>query len=340
MKKPFISIIMPVYNAEHFVSQAVESILRQTYSDFEFIIIDDGSTDSTPRILAQYNDTRIRFIRKNYNEGIINVLNLGIQFAKGRYIARMDADDISLPKRLEKQVAFLEQRKDIAILGTRAIRIDERGRFLEYMVSVTSPQHIQKLLEAGFVPIVHPSVMMRADFIRKLGGYRDGFLHVEDKDLWLRAIENGAKIANLKDTLLLYRTYIKSVTIQYIVERCHSGLYAMDCFYRRKQGLPERSKEEFLASIDLKRYEAGSFWQAAFLMLMVQEVEKAKVLLDEALNRSHLSKGVRILKKLLSTSYASRVALLYRKYRNLRGFVSSLPIAPYIVMLKNFVFMK
>ena len=114
---PKLSVIMPAYNAEKYIGEAIESILNQTFTDFEFIIIDDGSSDHTADIIKGFHDERIRFIQNEKNSGVANTLNKGLELSQGEYIARMDADDISLPARFEKQVAFMEANPDVAVVG-------------------------------------------------------------------------------------------------------------------------------------------------------------------------------------------------------------------------------
>jgi len=323
-----VTVIMPVYNAARYVAEAVESILAQTFTDFEFIIIDDGSTDETPAILARYSDPRIRVVRKECNEGLVAALNLGIELARGKYLARMDADDVSLPQRFEKQVAALDRMPDVAVLGTKAIQIDISGRFIEHVVSVTEPSAIRRRLEAGITPIVHPSVMMRTHFIRQLGGYRTAFRHAEDKDLWLRAIERGAQIRNLNGVLLLHRANPDGVRLTNIIEACHSAMYALDCYCRRIAGKKERTRAEFLASMDLTPYEVKALWGAALRLLTVDQVDKTRALLTEVIERDPHHHGARFLMHALSNPLGGAMAIAYRRYRKARGLIAHSPLGP------------
>lgn len=317
---PRVSVLMPAYNAAPFLHQAVESILTQTFTDFEFIIIDDGSTDATPTILAEYTDPRIRVVRKARNEGLVSALNLGIEMARGKYLARMDADDISLPERFERQIAALDHLPDIAILGTKAIRIDTSGQFIEHMVSVTKPSAIRRRLEAGVAPIVHPSVMMRTQFVRELGGYRMGFPQAQDRDLWLRAV-GRAQICNLNEVLLLHRTNPDGVRLSHVIEGCHSAMYALDCYHRRAAGKEERTKTEFLASVHLTPYEVRALWAGALRLLTIGELEKTKVLLTEVLKGNPNHYGARFLMRALTGPLGQATAVAYRCYRRARGLI-------------------
>ncbi|MBU2103292.1 MAG: glycosyltransferase, partial [Candidatus Omnitrophica bacterium] len=210
----FISVVMPVYNGARYLHEAIESILWQTFDQFEFLIINDGSTDEAPRILAHYaqRDSRIRIIEQAHL-GLIAALNNGCCQAKGKYIARMDADDVSLPERFRKQVEYMEANPEIGILGTWAECIDGQGAHREDWYSPTSPALVRwHLLFSDCV--VHPSSMMRRDLVRALGFYRDNAVCAEDYDLMARAIEI-TNITNLPDLLLRYRVWNNRVTSRY-----------------------------------------------------------------------------------------------------------------------------
>ena len=205
---------MSVYNGEKYLKEAVESILNQTFRDFEFIIIDDGSTDGTSEIIARYEkaDDRIRVYHQE-NRGLVASLNRGCQLAKGEYIARMDADDISLPERLEKQVEFLNAHPDIGVLGTWMELINENSVPQNKVRVPTSPWLIGwSLIFANCM--VHSSVMMRRDIVEQLGFYRPEALHAEDYDLWAR-ISSITKLANIPEVLLRYRISKERISSQH-----------------------------------------------------------------------------------------------------------------------------
>ena len=191
---PKISVIMPAYNAERYIREAIDSILRQTWSDFELIIIDDGSTDSTAAIIAGYTDNRIRFCPNAQNMGVAATLNRGLELACGAYVARMDADDISLPERFAKQAAYLDAHPNVTVCGT-AIELFCEGSVTGTRFPAAGPE---KLKEDLFFScgIAHPSVMMRRAAILELGGYDPAFNGMEDYELWCRVAEKG-KIAGL-----------------------------------------------------------------------------------------------------------------------------------------------
>ena len=201
---PPVSVVMPVYNSAHVVADAVESILHQTFGDFEFIIVDDGSTDSTEEILREYAalDGRIKLYNQE-NCGLIASLNRYCRVANGKYIARMDADDISLPARLEKQFRYLEAHSEVGVLGTWIQDVDSnRTPIIEWPVPA-DPVVVRWFLFFGNC-IAHPSVMMRRELLDRLGYYRPSAIHVEDYDLWIRAAEVTG-LANLPEVLVQYR---------------------------------------------------------------------------------------------------------------------------------------
>lgn len=211
---PLISVVMPVYNGGRYLHEAIESILWQTFGHFEFLIINDGSADETAHTLAQYaqRDSRIHIVQQAHL-GLIAALNNGCCRAKGKYIARMDADDVSLPERFRKQVEYMEAHPEIGILGTWAECIDGQGAHLEDWYSPTSPALVRwHLLFSDCV--VHPSMMMRRELGHALGFYHDNAVCAEDYDLMARAIAI-TNITNLPDSLLRYRVWNNRVTSRY-----------------------------------------------------------------------------------------------------------------------------
>jgi glycosyltransferase involved in cell wall biosynthesis len=219
---PLVSVVMPVHNAETVVGDAIDSILEQTLKDFEFIVIDDGSTDDSGRILRKYaaQDTRIKLYSQPQS-GLIASLNKHCRLARAKYIARMDADDISLPARLEKQFGFLETHPDIGVLGTWIRDVDpHRKPLIEWPVPA-DPMVVRWFLFFGNC-IAHPSVMMRKDLLERLGYYRPEAVYVEDYDLWIRAAEVTG-LANIPEVLVEYRVSQGSVSARnFSVQERHS----------------------------------------------------------------------------------------------------------------------
>jgi glycosyltransferase involved in cell wall biosynthesis len=201
---PLISVILPVFNADKYVFQAIESILNQTYTDFELIIIDDGSTDHSAEVICSFHDTRIVFLQNQDNQGLVYTLNRGIQSAKGKYIARMDADDISLPHRFQQQVSFLEMHPEIGVVGSGYLPIDENNNAVRSPIyKAEYPLTVKWAILIGN-PLAHPSTMYRADLARQLGGYDKHFTYAEDYEFWTRMAEI-TNICSIKDVLIRYR---------------------------------------------------------------------------------------------------------------------------------------
>lgn len=205
-----VTVLLPVYNAEKYLREAIDSILCQTFKDFELLAINDGSTDSSSGILASYNDKRLRIINNVENKGLIYTLNRGIEEARGKYIARMDADDIAMPDRLDIQVKFLEQNPSIALVGGYAKVIDEYGIEIG---KLKPPWQYKAILEEIFYgsTFVHPSVMYNTNIIRDLGGYSYDAPHAEDYELWLRLIL-CYKAENIPKVLVQYRIHAGQVS--------------------------------------------------------------------------------------------------------------------------------
>lgn len=211
-RQPKISVVLPVFNGERYLKEAIESILTQTYDQFEFIIINDGSTDNTKKILLSYTekDHRIVLIHQD-NKGLVESLNRGVSIAKGKYIARMDADDISAPERFELQIAFLEANPDYVAIGSDVVLIDEKARKLTTQHQLQDHESILSAALVGHCPICHPSALIRTDAILKSGPYNKEFYPAEDLDLWLRLSEIGL-LGNLNSSLLFYRMHGGSIS--------------------------------------------------------------------------------------------------------------------------------
>lgn len=209
---PKISVVMSCYNRKDYVSDAIESILNQTYKDFEFIIIDDCSTDGTREIIQKYadNDNRIVYIKNPQNMDYNFNLRHGFNIAKGEYIARMDDDDISLPERFEKQVKYLDEHQDITVLGTFIETFGDEK--IESWVFENNSEILDILLNF-FNPMCHPSVMIRKSFLRQHNlNYSPEALYAEEYDLWKNISLKGGKLANLPEILVKYRVHKSSVT--------------------------------------------------------------------------------------------------------------------------------
>jgi glycosyltransferase involved in cell wall biosynthesis len=212
-KHPLVSVVMPVFNGEKYLREAIDSILNQTFADFEFIIINDGSTDDTLKIIKGYKDPRIVLISRK-NKGLVASLNEGIEKARGKYIARMDADDISLPERFEKQVEYLEGHPDCILLGTQ-IRIitDVRGPDESFITKPISDFSSRLFLGYGSI-FAHPSIMANSKIMKKYP-YRQSSWPAEDYYMWTSlAHKKQYTIHNLSSVLLDYRRNEDGISIQ------------------------------------------------------------------------------------------------------------------------------
>lgn len=214
--QPTISVVMPVYNSEKYLNEAVESILGQTLPDFELITIDDGSTDGSSAILESFrqNDPRVIVHRHSQNQGVTAALNAGLALARGKYIARMDADDISLRERFEKQAAYLEKHPEIDIVGSAVRLVDERGQNIGILSAPLDDLAIRwtSLFSAAFL---HPTVMLRHSVLLEHNiRYRVSRDQAQDFDFFTQLLEYASG-ANFAEPLFLYRIHSSSVTSQY-----------------------------------------------------------------------------------------------------------------------------
>lgn len=204
-----VSVIMPVFNGSAFLKQAIDSILNQSFRNFEFIILDDGSTDDSVHIVKSYKDNRICLIENGRNLGVIRTLNRGLELAQGKYIARMDADDLSLEHRLERQIEFLDAHPNIVLCGTWATSVGAKRGLLSYPTD-----HVDILFNLLFYnSFAHPSVMFRSSWIRQEGmRYSSSASHAEDFDFWTRIVTKG-EVANIPEILLKYRVHDSNISI-------------------------------------------------------------------------------------------------------------------------------
>lgn len=205
-----VTVLMPVYNGEKYLSEAINSILSQTYKDFELLIINDGSTDKSEEIIKGYNDQRIKYIANDYNIGIIRTLNKGLSLIKSEYIARMDADDVSLPERLEKQIQFMDTHPDIAVSGTSILMFNETGNLRKKRVNKDPKQLKTELLFK--CALMHPTVMIRKRVIDEGNfTYNEAHQSVEDFGLW-QNLSFYYKLSNIQEVLVKYRVNETGIT--------------------------------------------------------------------------------------------------------------------------------
>jgi len=238
-----ISVLMPVYNGVRFLREAVESVLAQSYSDFEFVVMDDGSTDSSVSILESYAkaDSRIVLVQRPHM-GLVASLNAGIAAARSELIARFDADDRMAPNRLERQLAYLREHPELSVVCSYANLVDVNGnRIGRSAHPVDVIQGVKQCKPPLFLEIVHPSVIMRKAAVSSVGGYRQ--MPLEDRDLWGRLVTSGHLIGCQPEYLMDYRLHGSSKTIQ---DWDRQGELVDFNIVRRLKQEPELSYEEYL----------------------------------------------------------------------------------------------
>lgn len=245
---PAISVLLPVFNGERFLADAVESILAQSFVDFELLALNDGSTDGSEQILRKFaeRDTRVRVFSRE-NRGLVATLNQLIDASRGELLARMDADDIALPDRFARQVDFMRQHPAVVCVGGATEMIDEKGRYLTTLFMPQRNVDIQAKLLAGHAAVSHPSVMLRRLPMKQLGGYRADFYPAEDLDLWLRLGEWG-DLANLAAPVIRYRLHGGSISGSNVEKQRAAARRACESAWQRR-GIPDA------------RFDAGDSWR-------------------------------------------------------------------------------
>jgi len=218
---PHVSVLMAAYNVEKYIGEAIDSILSQTFTDFEFIILNDGSKDNTKEIIQSYRDTRIQFIDLVTNSGLSNALNKGLEVARGEYIARMDADDISLPTRLTTQVNYLDSHNDVGVLGTAYYIFDQNGNQNSVMLPATWSLLRWTLPFAS--PIAHATVMFKKSLLSQTYNYDPRMMHAEDYDLWVR-LSYITKMQNLPQIEYRVRKHGGNVSSVYAMEQLKNSI--------------------------------------------------------------------------------------------------------------------
>lgn len=261
---PKISIIMSVYNSEKFLDESILSILEQTFTDFEFIIIDDSSTDKSKDIIQKYakEDKRVNFIQNKENKGLTKNLNKGLKIAKGKYIARIDADDVADKHRLQIQYDFLEKNKDIYLAGTGAYKINGKSKIIGKYSPILDSKKINKTLSKNNC-IYHPSIMFRNT---KDLFYRDKFTYSQDYDLYLNMITKNKKLVNIKDKLIYYRKNINNISN---LKKTQQDLFA------------EKAREFYIQRKNTEKDDYKSWDHYEILNLDIENSENKKIILSQ-----------------------------------------------------------
>jgi len=328
MTTPTVSVVMSVFNGERFVAEAIESILNQTFRDFEFIIVNDGSTDGSADILARYQEADVRIILHHHtNQGQVPSLNIACGLARGRYLARIDADDIALPERFERQVAYLEQNPPVALVGSLVKFIDASGRELTTIPFPTDDKGIKSwLFELHLVPFSHPTLVFRTEAFRAVKGYRTIFAPAEDYDLLIRIAERW-QLSNLPERLVEMRRHVHSLSFSNPRQQVISILIAWAASTRRRAGEPDPMEEEPVVDRDLLKklgvsdaiYEEslmGVYLYWIDVMLQASDQAGALRVMDEALKSQswkHISKS------LLANTWLVAARLYFEQGRPFQG---------------------
>ena len=244
--EPAVSVIMSVYNGHEHLSRAIESILSQTFRDFEFLIVDDGSTDDSFDIITSHSrkDPRIKVLRNEVNIGLTRSLNKALTAVRRQYIARQDSDDISLPERLKRQFDFLTTHPEVCLVGCSAIIIDSSGREIRPRPYNLAPSGIRNFMRRHNL-LTHGSVMFRRGEILALGGYREQFHYAQDYDLWLRIMERyyihilpeylyktRISLENISMSRAILQDEYASIARRFHRERIRRGTDSYDAFFK------------------------------------------------------------------------------------------------------------
>lgn len=249
MNLPLVTVLMPVYNGEEFLNDAIISILGQSFEEFEFLIINDGSTDSTEKIILSYKDNRIRYVKNETNLKLIETLNKGIVLSQGKYVVRMDADDISAVDRIEKQVAFMEKNPEVGLCGSWFTRFEgDDERICKYV-----EQHDEILFKMFYqCHFCHPSLIIRKKILEGMvSPFNEDYIHAEDYELYYQ-LSKKCKFHNIQDTLLKYRIHNLSISIQNECVQYENALKIKKMFF---SNIDTNVTNEELVAFDALNYQ-------------------------------------------------------------------------------------
>ena len=315
MVQPSITVLMPVYNAERFLSEAIDSILHQTLTNFEFLIIDDGSTDNSLKIINSYRDQRIILVRNGTNLGITASLNKGIELAKGHLIARMDADDISYPDRLQKQYDYLNQHPDCAMVSTLA-RVITEDKQTVYIDKTNSNYYYYNLTFCS--PIYHSSVMYRKTAVQDVGMYTVPYS--EDFELfWL--LSRKYKIYNLPEVLLDYRDNTQS--LHQVTKR---NEYAEAAFNQTTRNLQYYAGENYTVLKDFVncfQYDVEPLLKQNKIGSIVKWLRELEFITERIINTENVNREIKSI----------REAALYKRRFTLSLILKQLPRSKSVLLL-------
>lgn len=252
--EPAVSLLMSVRNGVPYIHEAVASIVGQTFTDWEFVIVDNASTDGAAAVMEELaaREPRIRFFPNAEDLGHSGGLNRGLEVCRGHWVARMDGDDVALPERLERQLEFLRRNPDVSVSSCLAYFIDERGQTGGKTASEPSTREAfhRYMAENLLFGLLHPGAIMRRDLLVQVGGYRAEFGPANDIDLWVRLAEAGGFILVQQEYLMKYRVHKDSISMQQFELARFKYQWARECMLARRRSAPEPSWEEFMAARD------------------------------------------------------------------------------------------
>ncbi len=277
-----LTVLMPVYNGIPYISEAVESILAQTLSEFIFLIINDGSTDATGDYLRSIKDPRVEVLNQPH-KGLGNTLNVGIKKCETEFLARMDADDISLPQRLEKQLNYLQHNHSVGVIGTQLYYFVDKYQIKYGPKLYQKHEDIYSALLSSTHAFCHPSLMFRTAVLKKFGGYRISGIG-EDWDLFLRLGENTL-MANLDEALHMVRFHSGSVVWKNSIELKIKIDYAIKCSKLRSKGLPEVSFDSFIS----KHFKNSIRHNIKYRFYSFSDFQYRKAIVDHIKGKKYIS---------------------------------------------------
>jgi glycosyltransferase involved in cell wall biosynthesis len=313
-----ISVIMSVYNGEKYLKEAIESILSQTFTDFEFIIVDDGSTDSSLAIIKSYNDERIKIINNEGNIGLTKSLNKALNEARGEYIARQDADDISLPNRFEEQLKFLEKHSEVVLLGTFAYSIDKKGKIVGKRIVLAKPR-LKDILKEN--PFNHGSVMFKKEIVNQLGNYNELIRYSQDYEFWIR-IAKHYDVRNLTQLLYKLRSHDSNIRLTNLEESTlHHLLVLRSVRGELDEELLKAVNENGIKSLRpyLNKEEQVYFYKAIAGMHVRNnntKLARKEYIKIFVLNPFDITNDINIVRSYFGTSVISKTSKIYETYIN------------------------
>jgi glycosyltransferase involved in cell wall biosynthesis len=326
MKNPKVTVLMSVYNGEKYLKEAIDSILNQTFKDFEFLIINDGSTDRTKEILSSYDDSRIKIIVNEKNIGLTKSLNKGLKVAKGEYIARQDADDISTTERLRKEVDFLDNNKEYTVVGTFLNVMDENSKIIGKIDKPIENGEIKKFLQKDNC-IAHGSAMIRKYDLLNVGLYDGSIEKAQDYELFLR-ISEKYKLYNIPEYLYIWRRSKDNISSKHLNEQRH---YVVVSKVKNKKKSSNTNKPNF--SVLMANYNNGEYIAEAIQSVINQTFEDWElVIVDdcstdnsiERINPFLKDKRVRLLRNEKNQGYINTLnRLVYESEADIFGILDS-----------------